>query len=352
MCTCVVFWLEPASVLSCSVTFLCSQWRLSIPVPLYAGLAPFGSLPPPGALTGVQLFGGPGHTSISPHATGANTAHSEGPSGSHPLLPPVLPSGLPGFTSSAAPGVGDLSLSMSARPIPARMVQQIRTGRFVEMRDLLYDNIAVRNHFEDLHGAMGMQLIPVSARPRVREVTSLPTWVCCFLTYLAVGTSDQSTRDKLTYATLLIREALKHGGQGWLEYDRLFRQQAALNPGLPWNIIHPGLQASTILGRQPTGAGVFCSLCQSSDHHVAQCALAQLQQPALRNTQPVPLNPSRPGKICSSWNDGACSYPGTCTYCHVCYKCFCASHRAKDCRVQPKGRPGTGTSQGKSSDST
>ena len=71
---------------------------------------------------------------------------------------------------------------------------------------------------------------------------------CCFLTYLAVGTSDQLMRDKMTYATLLICEALKHGGQGWLEYDKLFRQQAALNSGLPWNIIHPGLQASTILG--------------------------------------------------------------------------------------------------------
>ena len=66
---------------------------------------------------------------------------------------------------------------MSARPIPARMVQQICAGRFVEMRDLLCDNIVVKNHFKDLHKAMGMQLIPVSARPRVREVTSLPTWV-------------------------------------------------------------------------------------------------------------------------------------------------------------------------------
>ena len=93
------------------------------------------------------------------------------------------------------------------------------------MRDLLYDNIAVKHHFENPHRAMGMQLTPVSANPRVREVTSLPA---CFLTFLAVGTSDQS---KLTYTTLLIREAMKHRGQGWLEYDRLFWQQAALNPG-------------------------------------------------------------------------------------------------------------------------
>ena len=88
------------------------------------------------------------------------------------------------------------------------------------MRDLLGDNATVRSHFEDMHGALGVQLLPVSARPRVREVTSLPSWVCCFLTYLAVGTSDRTTRDRLTYAILLIREAMRHGGHGWMEYDR------------------------------------------------------------------------------------------------------------------------------------
>ena len=65
----------------------------------------------------------------------------------------------------------------------------------------------------------------------------------CFLTYLAIGTSDPITQERLAYAVLIIREAMRHGGQGWLEYDRLFRQQAALNPTLPWNVIHPELQA-------------------------------------------------------------------------------------------------------------
>ena len=92
------------------------------------------------------------------------------------------------------------------------------------MRDLLGDNVAVRRYFEDMHGVLGFQMLPMSSRPRVREITSLHSWIGCYLTYLAVGTTDPVTRDRLTYAVLLLREAMRHGGQGWLEYDRLFHQ--------------------------------------------------------------------------------------------------------------------------------
>ena len=48
------------------------------------------------------------------------------------------------------------------------------------------------------------------------------------------------------YALLMIREAQRHGGQGWLVYDRVFRQQAALDPSFQWNVLHPAIQASTL----------------------------------------------------------------------------------------------------------
>ena len=177
-------------------------------------MAPFGSLPPLGAFFGKQLLGGPGHTSTSPHTTGANAVHLEGPSDSHSLLPPVLPSGLPPcFTGSAASGVTDLNVCTADS---GKNGTSDHAGHFVEMRDLLYDNIAVRHHFEDLHRTMGKQLILVLARPRVREDTSLPTWVCSFLTFLAVGTSDQLMRDKL----------ICHTSHPW--------SSEAWGPGLAW----------------------------------------------------------------------------------------------------------------------
>ena len=184
---------------------------------------------------------------------------------------------------------------MSTRPIQARLVQQIQVGRFVKMWDLLWDNSAVRRHYEDMHGAMGVQVLPVSSRPRVHEVTTPPSWICCFLTFLAVGTSDQVTQDRITYAMLVVREALRQGGQGWLDYDRLFRQLVALNPDLQWNVIHPELQAITLLGQCSTGPGIFCTLYQECDHTASQCVIAQLQQPTVRGTPNAPRTTSRYG---------------------------------------------------------
>ena len=105
--------------------------------------------------------------------------------------PVVLPSqafGMPG--NPAAPG---LSLSLSAEPIPARLVQKIQSGQFVEMRELLGDNIALTQYFESSAGYFPM-VLPSSARPRLREVSTLPSWIYCFLTYLAVLVQDQFIR--------------------------------------------------------------------------------------------------------------------------------------------------------------
>lgn len=144
-----------------------------------------------------------------------------------------------------------LSLSMSLRPVPARLVSLIHSGRYVEMV-----NAAVGRHME---ASVGASILQVSARPPVREVTTLPSWICCFLTYLAVGTSDVVTRERLAYAILVVREALRHGGMGWIEYDRSFRQQAALDSSIRWNVLNPGLLASTVMAQQTPSC---CPLCQ------------------------------------------------------------------------------------------
>ena len=56
---------------------------------------------------------------------------------------------------------------VSTPGLPVVPIQQIRAGRLVEMRDLMPDNILVRSHFEELNSLIGVQLLPVSSRPRV-----------------------------------------------------------------------------------------------------------------------------------------------------------------------------------------
>ena len=235
-------------------------------------------------------------------------------------------------TASLVPAQG-LMLSPATEPLPRKIVDKIRAGQFVEMRELLADNIALLSHLDSIQGPLAIG----TSRPRLREVTNLITWCYCFMGFMAVATSDKKTRDQLAYARLLIREAQRHGGQGWLDYDHAFRQQVAADPSIPWNTLNPSLQASTILGHAAPGAGSFCSLCRGVDHSRNQCALASVQQRESGPAQPLRQFPPRrrfQGDICLSWNNGACIYPGQCHYRHVCSICQ-LQHRAKDCPKPP-----------------
>ena len=160
-------------------------------------------------------------------------------------------------------------------------------------------------------------------------MTSLPLWSYCSLTYLAVLIQDQFTRDRLVYARLLVREALCHGGWGWLDYDRLLQQQSALDPSLPWGKLHPSLVASAMLS-QRAGGGTFCRVCQGCHHLAPECAMAAFQ------TSPQLSRPPRPAIICLTWNEGRCAFPpGQCLRKHACATCGSSLHWASDCKYTP-----------------
>ena len=112
-------------------------------------------------------------------------------------------------------------------------------------------------------------------------------------------TPDPVTCERLAYAILVVREAMHHEGQGWLDYDWLFQQQAATDSNLQWSLVHPGLQATTILSHS-SGLGTFCNLSQECDHTTQQCAMTQLQQPSARNNQTTMAARTMPHRICTS----------------------------------------------------
>ena len=234
-------------------------------------------------------------------------------------------------------GSSALILSPSSEPFPRKLVDKVRSGQFVEMRELLADNISLLRQLESVQGPTHMPLIGPN-RPRLREVSSLSSWVYCFLGYVAILTTDSITRDQLAYARLIIREAQRHGGSGWQDYDRSFREQVAADPAIRWNTLVPGLHAATILGQANSQGTAFCTLCRGSDHARSQCALAYLfPQPPRAATQPTQITARVvrcSGIICKSWNKGACILPGNCGYRHVCITCQ-QQHKARDCPTTP-----------------
>ena len=173
-----------------------------------------------------------------------------------PTVPPTSSSESSGLAPMAPRAPDGLILSPTMEPIPSKMVQRIQSGQFVEMRELLPDNVALCQHLESMHGHLPFHSLSGHTRPRFREISTPLSWINCFLTYLAVRTQDTATRDQLMYSRLVLQEAARHGGMGWIEYDRVFRKQAALNSMLTWNSLQPGLHASAILGQRSCN-GVF-----------------------------------------------------------------------------------------------
>ena len=89
------------------------------------------------------------------------------------------------------PGLG-LSLSPATSPFPQKLVDRARSGQFVDMRDLLTDNVSLIQQL-DTFGNHTFPLLPGMLRPRLREVTSLPSWIYCFLAYIAIRAKGHCT---------------------------------------------------------------------------------------------------------------------------------------------------------------
>ena len=252
-----------------------------------------------------------------------------------------------GITStSGKAGSGQQSavvLSSALPPVAPKLATKIRSGAYVPMKDMPADNMSLCSQLEALPT---QQIVSVSTKPRLRKIDNPLTWASCFLAYAAVRASDPQTRDLLTYGCLIIRESQCHSGPGWLQYDKIFRQHAALSPSTVWNELNPSLHASTVLSYR-AGPGRVCSLCHEPDHSASTCALLVLHPheslpPQAQSACPPgsTAGSSAPGpsrrlcqetleRICISWNRGRC----TCKFRHICTVCREKGHRAKDCEI-------------------
>ena len=160
----------------------------------------------------------------------------------------------------------------SVVPIPGKLVARIQALEYVDMQELLPDNLALAERL----AALPQGLAPPKP-PGEREIAgdrALLTWVSTFATYMAIVAEAHPTRvgDMLVYMRLLIREAGKFGGNGWLTYDAVFRRN---NAGLsaPWNYIDASLHQFYIAIQQGKVAAP-CTHCYEIDHMSTDYAVA------------------------------------------------------------------------------
>ena len=107
-------------------------------------------------------------------------------------------------------------------------MKKIQSGECVDLSELLPDNMEL---FRRMSREPASDRTGVSGNILTREVKSLLTWVPCFVTYVAIVGSAHPNRmqDMLAHIRLIIREALRNGGDRWRSYGAVFRKLAAIN---------------------------------------------------------------------------------------------------------------------------
>ena len=229
-------------------------------------------------------------------------------------------------------------------PVPSKLVAKIHKGDFVDMAELLRDNIEAERR-----RSQASNPDTPSSVPGRREVPDLFSWVQCFGVYAAVvsSKSPEKVQQLLAYQTMIVREARRCGGRGWLAYDTMFRQQVAVKPESDWSKLNNSLYSVTFMAQQ-NGRGRTCIHCLETDHSASECALApssrqgrqpQHQRDYVADERGYRRN-ERSEKICYSWNDGCCAVP-YCCYRHVCAKCQSGDHKGINCPVYPTPKPGS-----------
>ena len=264
---------------------------------------------------------------------------SPAPLSSIPSLQALLASITGNASGSSPPKAVPLAYSPVLPPIPAKAVEKIRSGAYLDLKELLIDNVALVERIQGLGNAVVVH--SPQSTVKLRSISDPLTWVFYFLSFMIASTECQATRDMAAYAQIVINQARKHPGSGWLAYDQLFRQQRAAGINLPWNDLAPSIMAATVLR-----AGESCALCHCPDHSTEQCALYTEGTPKVKPAIPPaaggnkaqrfkpypPSSQKQSDEICRRFNKGTCPLTAAaCPYTHACSSCNSTTHALPRC---------------------
>lgn len=212
-------------------------------------------------------------------------------------------------------------------PIPARMVERIRSWQYVDLAELLVDPTAKSE--ETTWAAAAGQVVLVQSmdqlKKRRRQITDIASWIQAFSVYVAaLATAESTSKEELAglmaHVHVILQVYRDLGGLKWYNYDQQFREWAAAVGKRSWGEVN-----LTIYGR---------CLCTQSR--------APPQANTGQHTPPKRESKKQKGKnkACFKHNfEASCSRAeADCHYDHICWYCGLAEHIAGDCPKAPKRR--------------
>ena len=107
-------------------------------------------------------------------------------------------------------------------PIPAKMIKRILQHEFVEMSELMHENVEEPQTESPVFTFVGSLVAPKPNSAIKNTVTDILTWAECFNSYIAMLTTFHPlrSRDLLAYMALIVWTAKRFVGTAWLDYDR------------------------------------------------------------------------------------------------------------------------------------
>ena len=148
----------------------------------------------------------------------------------------VRPSSLPPATRCQpsiyeSSGLPPVMFSSCLPPVPAKLVQRIQDGLFIEMGELSSDRLDSPDYFTNERSTNNHSKVP--------EVTSIMEWVQCFSIFIAVVHSSQPGRTPalIGYQNLIMRTSMLGQEGRWILYDRCFRLNASALRLQHWSTI-------------------------------------------------------------------------------------------------------------------
>ena len=199
-------------------------------------------------------------------------------------------------------------------PPPRRIQEKIRKGKYVSFSRLLEKSMPTM--------FSGGKLPPTQGQ-RSRKVHDLASWLEAWNIYLPIRIAhDPSCALELaTYQGILSSLFASFEASACIEYDRLFRHQAARDKSLRWDILKEDLFVFQATNAQRTPfRKVFARLGPQPD------------QGANRESH----TPSGV-EICRRFNQTKCTLGENCRFAHKCWIKGCGgSHPAKGCSFKPR----------------
>jgi len=146
------------------------------------------------------------------------------------------------------------------------------------------------------------EMVLSSAAVTKRKVDSWQTWMEAWTVYCQVIFSQQCSRagELMGYQARILQAAERFKWASVLEYDTMFRQRAARDLSMTWDVVDVDIYSRCFTGQ----ALPVCQSCRKTGHSAATC----------------PTQRGNKGQTCHRYNKGECTFR-ICRFQHSCSIC-------------------------------